>query len=242
MLQEIIIDVNEKPRELIIAALARVGFNIKVEQIRFGDFEGTERVADIIGYPRGLWGVERKTVDDFAKSCFNKRIFTQMDKMANAFTYPYILIEGDLQNKYDEFREAGKPNTDNFLRSTIIKANMKGIYCWVEPTTFDLAKAVWFINKYTKLGDPREYVTRKVGFDHAQVATLCTIPGVGPKTARKILAMCNGQLVKVARASTTYLEAIEDVGPAIADSIYTHFHGKVDLSIKQEGDVNDRQV
>jgi len=229
---EVIVDVNEP--KLLIKALEAQGFTVKVEQIRFGSDEGEERIADIIGLPRGSWGVERKTVEDFASSCFNKRIFRQIKKMSSAFAFPFLLIEGDLSIKYEEFKENGKPYLDNFLRSTIIKANAAGVYCWIEPTIFDLAKSVKFINKYASEFELKDYVPKLPSFEFQQITTLCTIPGIGEEKAKNILWACGGKLVKVARASVTFLSTIPGIGEKLAQQIYNHFHEKCDVGIKNE--------
>jgi Fanconi anemia group M protein len=81
---KIICDSRER-NTLVIKELINKGIELGFERLDFGDYVCSDQVI-----------VERKTVDDFIKSVFDKRLFSQSKILVESCTKPVIILEGDL--------------------------------------------------------------------------------------------------------------------------------------------------
>lgn len=80
---EIIADHREKGTKTY-EWLSSFDVNISDKQLDVADYIVSEHI-----------GIERKTVDDFLTSFFNQRLFEQLEKMAESFEKPLLIIEGN---------------------------------------------------------------------------------------------------------------------------------------------------
>lgn len=67
----------------VVETLAKLGINIKPKTLYIADYVVSEEVA-----------FERKTIEDFASSIIDKRLFLQLRSMKEAYPSPILLIEG----------------------------------------------------------------------------------------------------------------------------------------------------
>ncbi|RLF08656.1 MAG: DEAD/DEAH box helicase, partial [Thermoprotei archaeon] len=68
----------------VVEALTKLNINVKPRALHIADYVVSESVA-----------VERKTVEDFANSIIDKRLFTQLKNLKEAYSSPILLIEGE---------------------------------------------------------------------------------------------------------------------------------------------------
>lgn len=85
-------DVHEPPD--LVAAIGAQGVPVEVRKLQPAD------------YVVGPVAVERKTVGDFASSLFNKRLFDQVDRIADAYAQALLIVEGDLA-AFEDFQNPG---------------------------------------------------------------------------------------------------------------------------------------
>ena len=81
---KIICDSRER-NTVVIKELINKGIELGFERLDFGDYVCSDQVI-----------VERKTVDDFIKSIFDKRLFSQSKILVENCAKPVIILEGDL--------------------------------------------------------------------------------------------------------------------------------------------------
>jgi len=81
---KIICDSRER-NTIVIKELINKGIELSFEKLELGDYICSDQVI-----------VERKTVDDFIKSIFDKRLFSQSKVLVESCTKPIIILEGDL--------------------------------------------------------------------------------------------------------------------------------------------------
>ncbi|MEM2850389.1 MAG: DEAD/DEAH box helicase [Candidatus Bathyarchaeia archaeon] len=77
------VDSREGPSQ-VVKELMKIGVNAKLVTLAVGDYVVSERVA-----------VERKTVDDFASSIIDRRLFQQLKELKEKYELPLLLIEGE---------------------------------------------------------------------------------------------------------------------------------------------------
>ncbi|MFH1328044.1 MAG: ERCC4 domain-containing protein [Candidatus Bathyarchaeota archaeon] len=79
----IYVDNRESPSP-VIKELIRAGVNVNLTNLTVGDYILSEQI-----------GVERKTIQDFASSIIDKRLFTQAKELSSTYNKPLIIIEGE---------------------------------------------------------------------------------------------------------------------------------------------------
>lgn len=86
MMPKIIVDQRESP--FVIDELRRLGADLDIRLIIPGDYIVSESFA-----------VERKSVDDFFRSVFDKRLFDQMRRLNETYAWCCLLVEGDFARR-----------------------------------------------------------------------------------------------------------------------------------------------
>lgn len=107
---------NREPKSVIVRGKHILGDNpnideIKVKQLKEGD----------VCYKNIIF--ERKTVDDFAKSIFDKRIFRQARAMRENYPYRYIIQVGDERNLFGKIRY--RHFTEDVYKRTVASLTVK---------------------------------------------------------------------------------------------------------------------
>ena len=199
----IVVDEREK-RSGIPSLLKGIGINLEIKTLPVGDY---------IVAPETI--VERKSISDLVSSVFDGRLFDQCNRMKENFQFPIIIIEGDT-NEIEELIEnpfvfygavssvaidfkipiISTPNASHTAKLLVSMCSRK-----------DVTKGP-FIKKIRKSDDPQRQ----------QLSVLSSLPGVGEKTAIRMLEKF-GTPLKVFSASSTELSKISGLGELRAKKI-----------------------
>jgi len=191
----IIVDNRERNAELL-GHLSDLGVEMSFAQLPVGDYVLSDRMC-----------VERKTVRDFEASVMNARLFDQMERLSGGFPKPILVLEGD---------EAEFLLQPNVVLGTIVSIfsdyNVQVIRsnCASE-TSLILAKLAEREQKKDKR-EPRIAGSKRAFTDSQwQALILASMPGVGPKLAKSLLARFR-TVGNVAAASEKELMEVDKVG------------------------------
>ncbi len=170
----IIVDHRER-NSLVIGELASLGIEIEMRELKVGD------------YLVGEVAIERKTVFDFISSMKNKRLIRQLEELQQ-YQNKLLIVEGiDEQELYTDSDEkiGMHPNAiRGFLLSILLKYKVPIIF------TKDYKDTARFISvllkkksKETSLNVSKKHLNKKERIQFI----LEGFPGIGPKTAQKLL-------------------------------------------------------
>jgi len=199
----IIVDEREK-KSGIPDLLKAIGINIEMKTLPVGDY--------IVG-PETV--VERKSISDLVSSIFDGRLFDQCSRLKEHFQNPIILIEGNV----DEI-ESITENPLVFygaLSSIAIDFKIPIIHTPDATHTSKLLVSMSSRKESTQ-GPFLKKIRKSNNIQQQQLSALCSLPGVGQKTAKRMLAKF-GSPVKVFTASIAELSKIEGLGAARAKKI-----------------------
>ena len=168
----LVVDEREK-KSRIPDLLKAVGINVEVKTLPVGDY---------IVAPETI--VERKTISDLISSVFDGRLFDQCNRLKDNYQFPILLIEGNL----DEIEKL----TENWLvfygaiSSIIIDFKIPII---PTPNAYHTAKllASMCSRKNVTKGPFIKKIKKSNDLQKQQLSVLCSLPGVGEKTAKKFL-------------------------------------------------------
>lgn len=178
--------VKEKPREKvqILADYREKNSFVPSELVALGiEVEFRElKVADFI--VRNV-AIERKTVSDFIASMLNKRLIRQLEELQQ-YEKKILIIEGiDEQELYSDSNDGIHPNAiRGFLLSIILRYKVPIIF------TRDYKDTARFIDVIArkKATDASLNVSKKsLSKKERMQFILESFPGIGPKTAKKLL-------------------------------------------------------
>jgi ERCC4-type nuclease len=168
---KIVADHREK-NSLIIAELESLGLEVEMKQLPVADFIVKNTA------------IERKTVSDFLNSMINKRLLRQLEELQQ---YPdrLIILEGlDNQELYPESRGINPNAIRGFILSILLKHKVPIVF---SKNYEDTAK---FINILARKQDAEtgiRAVKRIMNKKEQLQFILEGFPGIGPKTAKKLL-------------------------------------------------------
>ena len=210
---KIIVD-NRERNLSIIEGLQNSQIDLNFAQLPVGDYILSDRVC-----------VERKTSTDLEGSIVNGRLFDQLERLKASFEKPMLLIEGE----GTDFRLAG-----NVILGTALKVYLDyGIQVLWSTDAIETADILASISKREQSHKNRE--PKLVGFkkayteDQWQLLILSSIPGVGIKLAKNMLAHFKS-IRNIVNANVEDLEEIEKIGGKKAARIYkvlnTEYQGK----------------
>jgi len=202
------VDVREKTS--IINLLTKKGIPVKIENLEVGD------------YIVGNHIIERKTIDDLARSTFDGRIFSQLKVLSNLKGKKLILvIEG---KKVDFLRYSSKRTFLGILYTIIVDFGIPVYFSEDEEETAELIGYLYSksIEKKEKTEKMR-YEKKPKDIYEIQKFVLSGIPGIDSKIAERILAKF-GSLRNVANASITQLMEVKGIGQELALRIYRVFN------------------
>lgn len=174
--REMLVDKRE-PLD-IVEKLRQKGINVKLEYLSSGD------------YIFSNIGIERKTLTDFWGSITarDKRIWSQMFELKRNFERPFLVIE-----KFD-FSYLRSPEYSRQVWGTISSIALLGINVITivgksggSPEFIDFLTYLYFSSDKTKKGSkPLPKKSEKP--EDIYLDAICMIPGIGPVTAKKIVA------------------------------------------------------
>ena len=170
---KIIIDIREK-NSLVASEIVKLGMEMEFQTLKVGDYIANDVV------------IERKTVSDFVGSMINKRLTRQLEELQQ---YPkkILVIEGIYEQElYPENNLEGvHPNAiRGFLISIILKYNVPIIYT---KNPEDTAKFISVLAKRVEKEASLNVSKKNLTKSERMQFILEGFPGIGPKTARKLL-------------------------------------------------------
>jgi Fanconi anemia group M protein len=171
--QEITVDNHEK-NSLVISELVSLGFEIKFQHLKVGDF-----------LVKGIC-IERKTVSDFISSMISRRLLRQLEEMQQ-FEERLLIVEGiDEQELYSDNNVTGMhPNAiRGFLLSILLRHKIPIIF------TKNYEDTARFISVMAKRKDkeiPLNVRKKALNKKEQMQFIIESFPGIGPKTSRVLL-------------------------------------------------------
>lgn len=172
---KIIIDYREE-NSLVPSSLKKLGLEIEIKELKVADY-----------LINGV-AIERKTISDFISSMINKRLLKQLHELQQYKT-KLLIIEGIEENElYNDHEINGiNPNAvRGFLLSITLKHKIPIIFT---KNSEDTAKFIQVIAKKQK---PKEMSLkpkkRNLNKKEQLEFILEGFPGIGPKTAKKLLS------------------------------------------------------
>ena len=199
----IIVDERET-KSGIPELLKAVGIQIEKKTLPIGDY--------IVG-PETV--IERKSIHDLVSSVFDGRLFDQCSRLKQHYQYPMILLEGNV----DEIEDI----TDNPLifygAISSIAIDFK-IPVIPTPSATHTAKLLVSMcsRKENTTGPFLKKIRKSNDLQKQQLSALCSLPGVGEKTAIRMLQKF-GTPLRVFTASQSELAKIEGLGDSRAKKI-----------------------
>jgi Fanconi anemia group M protein len=172
--QKIIIDYREK-NSLVASELFSYGFEIEFKELKIADY----LVNNI--------AIERKTISDFLNSMINKRIIRQLQELQQ-YKDKLLIIEGiEEQELYSDDSNDKKihPNAiRGFLLSIILKYKIPII---LTKNYEDTAKFISILAKKKEKESSLNVAKKTLNVQERLQFILESFPGIGPKTAKKLL-------------------------------------------------------
>ena len=199
----IIIDEREK-KSGIPELLKAVGINIEMKTLPVGDY---------IVAPETI--VERKSVHDLVSSIFDGRLFDQCSRLKEHFQNPIILMEGNV----DEIEEITENPLVFYGAISSIAIDFK-IPVVPTPNASHTAKLLVSMSsrKESSKGPFLKKIRKSNDIQRQQLSSLCSLPGVGEKTAVRMLQKF-GSPIRVFTATTAELAKVEGLGESRAKKI-----------------------
>ena len=207
---KVLVDYRERSGD-IINHLKNKGISVILDNLTIGD------------YIIGNYIIERKTMEDFASSIIDGRIFKQLKQLKNTGGKVLVIIEGELIDfvkKLDLNVYTGAVMTilEDYNIPLLITQSSK------ETAEFIVTLAKRFSqrkDKYARLRLEKKPLELK----EIQKYVLAGIPGINTVLAEKLLNEF-GSIYAIANAELKELMKVEGIGPQLAKRIYDVFHTK----------------
>ena len=199
----IVVDEREK-KSGIPDFLKKTGINLEIKTLQVGDY---------IVAPETV--VERKTISDLASSIFDGRLFDQCNRLKEHYQFPILLIEGNI----DELEELTENSLVFYGAISSIALDFK-IPVIHTPNASHTAKSLMSMcsRKDASKGPFIKKIRKSNDVQKQQLSILCSLPGVGEKTAIRMLEKF-GTPLSVLSSSTTELSKVNGLGEARARNI-----------------------
>ncbi len=173
--QKIIVDFREK-NSLVASEIVKLGLEIEFKTLKVGDYLVNEIA------------IERKTVSDFRGSMVNRRLLRQLEELQQ-YQKKILVIEGiydkEIYPDNENNSEGIHPNAvRGFLLSILLKYNVPIIYT---KDSEDTAKFISVLAKKAEKENPLNVSKKNLTKNERMQFILEGFPGIGPKTARKLL-------------------------------------------------------
>jgi len=199
----IVVDEREK-KSGIPGLLKGIGINLEIKTLPIGDY---------IVAPETV--VERKTISDLVSSVFDGRLFDQCNRLKEHYQFPILLIEGNI----DELEELTENPLVFYGAISSIALDFK-IPVIHTPNASHTAKLLMSMcsRKDASKGPFIKKIRKSNDVQKQQLSILCSLPGVGEKTAIRMLEKF-GTPLRVLSSSTTELSKVGGLGEARAKNI-----------------------
>ena len=199
----IVVDEREK-KSGIPGLLKGIGINLEIKTLPIGDY---------IVAPETV--VERKTISDLVSSVFDGRLFDQCNRLKEHYQFPILLIEGNI----DEIEELTENSLVFYGAISSIALDFK-IPVIHTPNASHTAKLLMSMcsRKDASKGPFIKKIRKSNDLQKQQLSMLCSLPGVGEKTAIRMLEKFGTPLM-VLSSSITELSKVSGLGEARAKNI-----------------------
>jgi len=199
----IVVDEREK-KSGIPGILKGIGISLEIKTLPIGDY---------IVAPETV--VERKTISDLVSSVFDGRLFDQCNRLKEHYKFPILLIEGNI----DEIEELTENSLVFYGAISSIAIDFK-IPVIHTPNASHTAKLLVSMcsRKDASKGPFIKKIRKSNDIQKQQLSMLCSLPGVGEKTAIRMLEKF-GTPLRVLSSSTTELSKVSGLGEARAKNI-----------------------
>ena len=204
-IENIRIVVDERERKSGIPKLLRaIGVNVEVKTLPIGDYIVSHETV-----------VERKSIHDFISSIFDGRLFDQCDRLKEHFKFPIILLEGNV----DEIESITENPLVFYGALSTIAVDFK-IPVIPTPNASHTAKLLVSLSsrKESIKGPLLKKIKKSNNIQKQQLIVLCSLPGIGEKTAIRMLEKF-GTPLKALSSSTKDLAKIPGLGESRAKKI-----------------------
>ena len=195
---------KEKKKSGIPDILKGIGINLEIKTLPVGDY---------IVAPETV--VERKTISDLVSSVFDGRLFDQCSRLKEHYQFPILLIEGDID-------EIEKLIENPFVFYGAISSIAIDFKIPVIPTPNASHTSKLLISMCSRKDPTSGPFIKKIrksnNLQKQQLTMLCSLPGVGEKTAIRMLEKF-GTPLKVLSSSITELSKVSGLGEARAKNI-----------------------
>ena len=174
--------------------LQELGVAVVFQQLGVGDYIVSDRAA-----------VERKTVEDLAKSVFDGRLFDQARRLSEYYEMPIVLVEGDLS-------ELERVTSKSFqVRMALLAISIDyGVRVAYSLSPSETARILAGLARREQCESKRAVVVhRKPRLEKLwmqQLYVVQSFPGIGPRLAEKLLekfgsikTICNASIVELER-------------------------------------------
>lgn len=199
----IVVDEREK-KSGIPDLLKGTGINLEIKTLPVGDY---------IVAPETV--VERKTVSDLVSSIFDGRLFDQCHRLKEHYQFPILIIEGDI----DEIEELTENPLVFYGAISSIAIDFK-IPVIPTPNAIHTSKLLISMcsRKDASKGPFIKKIRKSNDLQKQQLSMLCSLPGVGEKTAIRMLEKF-GTPLRVLSSSIIELSKVSGLGEARAKNI-----------------------
>ena len=204
-LKDIRIVVDEREKKSGIPNLLRgIGISLEIKTLPIGDY---------IVAPETI--VERKTISDLVSSIFDGRLFDQCHRLKENYQFPILVIEGNI----DEIEELTENSLVFYGAISSIALDFK-IPVIHTPNASHTSKLLVSMcsRKDASKGPFIKKIRKSNDIQKQQLSMLCSLPGVGEKTAIRMLEKF-GTPLRVLSSTTTELSKVSGLGEARAKNI-----------------------
>ena len=204
-IENIRIVVDERERKSGIPKLLQaIGVNVEVKTLPIGDYIVSHETV-----------VERKSIHDFISSIFDGRLFDQCNRLKENFKFPIILLEGNV----DEIESITENPLVFYGALSTIAVDFK-IPVIPTPNASHTAKLLVSLSsrKESIKGPLLKKIKKSNNIQKQQLIVLCSLPGIGEKTAIRMLEKF-GTPLKALSSSTKDLAKIPGLGESRAKKI-----------------------
>jgi len=206
----IVIDDRER-KSGIPELIKKIGINVEIKTLQVGDY---------IVSPETV--VERKSIQDFMSSIFDGRLFDQCNRLKENFQFPIIILEGNV----DEIEDITENPLVFYGAMSTIAIDFK-IPIIPTPNASDTAKLLVAMcsRKKSTNGHYLKKIKKSTNIEKQQLSVLSSLPGVGEKTAVRMLEKF-GTPLQVFGASVADLSKVSGLGNERAKKIKKMLNGK----------------